>query len=203
MAKFCKECGKPIEPNSKFCNECGASLQENQGGPNGKKPKKGMEPWQIAIIIGIVVIAAGVILAIVFANKSSDKATTAAVTTAEESITLPEIETEKETTKATTTAAEPWKLLDGSFTAADTSTLFIKGNKDYVAVTLDLYKLAKIDMEGQFDGEVLKCSGLDPNGTKIQANIYFKDEKTIRVEFTDSQWDYIKKGDTFDFPTGK
>ena len=63
---FCKNCGKEIEPGAKFCKECGAPVEapaQPQAGPEiipEAKPKKAKKPfykrWWFWVIVAILVL---------------------------------------------------------------------------------------------------------------------------------------------------
>jgi hypothetical protein len=65
---FCSNCGQEIDSGERFCSKCGSPAKKSVN------TKKGISPLaNILIILAVVVLIAGVVLAVVFLGKSNQK----------------------------------------------------------------------------------------------------------------------------------
>ena len=59
---YCRKCGKQLKEGAKFCNACGTKVAEAESKPTPKKRKKAGGLLLIILLIGIIAIAASVIV---------------------------------------------------------------------------------------------------------------------------------------------
>ncbi len=89
----------------------------------------------------------------------------------------------------------------GEFTSSyDGSTLSIAQNDDGTfAVNVDIFRLCSLeDGIGTFEDHKMSFTANDPNGNKLSGMIYRDNDNSLVVKITDSTWDYLPNGETFE-----